>query len=524
MGKSQFQNLYRENWVATAHGFGLLGNLVFCGICYWEYGILMVLGWGKLMSVSFPFTIELILWFFAGVGMKQIICEQQKRQQGELDKAIAAWKSVRRKGEYTDQEEESARLQIIEDKQLVLLYGTKIPDSGIHVGVTIFVVVVFLIASIFIITSNRNASNKRIEDAEIFVACHQIDSTAKLDVQTFAKDVNAQVGSISARGSADTRKIEDLKTQIKNIQNDIASTAYLAVNRKSELYGEKKKAEKKLTELMDGDNYAVQKADKEQEITAYEKKVENQVKADKQAATLALKEKHSKKNAGINVLAIITNILYLLFKYWIVKVRAITGEWTFDLFEWLFDLVVLRIERIAASETVKEGPSVSSLENEPKQPLESEKKPNIKVVTQNEPEVETPKADDLVDLEHLEAVLSKKRESGGVLRLVRNKNPKPMAKQVESTTSRREKMTANDFESFMQAEGFEFEGCTAKNIFDSVLKNGRDAEKAERFNSPPVARMNRLLDRLREYGILIDPDNHTQRGGFIRVVAQKEAA
>lgn len=361
MTNSEFQKSYAKAWLPLAHVLGVVGNGVFIFICVYEFGILLRL-WGSIFwAVVVPISLEFLQYFFAKIAAKQRIFEEQQAEQNLLNEHTTSFNLIERNQFLRDDEV----TDFINRKNLTLLRGEIIPASSFSSILIHSFVFVTLIASTSIITLNRGESNQKVVDAEVITAKTVIDSI-KNDVIKLKKDaLSAALSLIDVDGSVSTDESAKTQSQLDAIDVQIEDAKQKKeVNRLYSLKIRKQNLTDKMGKLPLASAFDKQKATEFKKFTDWKSEIEKKCLSEKKEKETEIRTQHATKGTRISWLAIITNIIYVVLQYVILKIRTITGAWSFDLIE-LIATIFMRKKRLENEE--KESNTID--ENIEKQPI-----------------------------------------------------------------------------------------------------------------------------------------------------------
>ncbi len=498
MGKVDFLKKYTTTWFPIAHVLGAVGNGIFVFVCLYEYDILLRL-WGSVTTaILLPISIELMLWFFAKIGAKQLVYDEQQTQLKKLRGHIAKFKLTNSLDRAVEGEEE----RYINTENLILLRGAIIPSSGIPRELIYGFVVAVLVASMWIITQNRNDSNQKLVDTEIATANAVIENAAKEEIELKRDNHDADVQVIVVAGSTDNQKTNLLTDQINALKSEIAALPNNLPMKRATLIANRKALEKQLNKLPLSGEYEGQKAAAVKAFTAWKLERDGQTKEEKAKSTASINAKHHAQGTRINWLAIITNVLYCVFQYIIVKTRTITGSWSFDAIDWLFQILGGLFPPMVTETAPKSTNVVEVLNGD-----DVDAAPQI--ATQN-PKPETRSETPVRQLKTLDEMrdIAKKRKTSTKREATPTLTTTETAKISEFSDDSPvsyERMKLAKLVQFMADNGLEtIGGHTAEKLFD-IIKAGRKCLIRGETNSRTVDRMNDVLHLLRGYEIVNDP-------------------
>ena len=505
MKNTNFNIEYEKNWLPLAHVLGVIGNGIFIFICWYEYDILYRL-WGSwALAIVVPPFLELLQWFFAKIAVKQRIFEEQQKQLKMVNDHMTDFSMAIRDQRLRDGERED----FIDKNNLLLLRGGMIPPSAINEWLIYSFVLATLVASTVIITFNRNESNQKVIDMEVEKAKTVLDSINNSEIELKTESHLADINLIAVTGSVDVEKSNALTSQVQEIDNEITDAkSKKEVNRVAKLKKDRKNLTEKFNSLPLSKEYEKQKADKTKNFAAWKLKQEDINKGLKMEKEKVIREKYSTKGTRINWLAIITNILYVIFQYVIVKVRTITGSWSWDLIEF--------IGKGITPKPLKEETVMEEKNEENTSMVETVIMPEKKTA----PSVETTMATTIeTTIEKVETT-----RPTTTLRVVKDtdtEKPKqaPSVKTATNTAdyenSRHkvyyETMKLSHLQLFFEENNItSIAGYASAEQIWSALKNGRKAIIAGKTESKSVQTMNNLLEKLADnYGIVVNPHEKT---------------
>lgn len=504
MENMKFKSDYAKAWLPLAHVLGGIGNGIFVFICFYEYDILFRLWGSAVWAIITPVFLETLQWFFSKTAVKQRIFEEQTAQAEKMEAHMNNFCLTERNQQLRDAEKES----FIEKQNLLLLRGDKIPPSAINGWLIYSFVVVTLVISTLVITLNRNESNQKIVNTEVDIELHKLDSLHTEQIEIHRENNTAAINVIVASGSVDSEKSSSLNGKIQEIESKMATAK---ANKEVIGFAALRKSKNALTQQLHSlplsQEYEKQKAEKLKEFTSWKLLQDTTHRLLKEQKEKTIREKHKSKGTRINWFAVLTNLLYVVFQYVIVKIRTITGMWSFDLIELIGELLIprpkLHDEKEAVTATTEETeiPNATIDEKKKQEPTPSVV---IEEKIQDEPKEPTPSVK-VVKMEITQPEPKKRVES-----------PSKILQTPTSTTYSKhnvhyEELKLSHLQQFFEDNEIKnIIGYTSAEQIWSALKNGRKAILAGKTDSKSVKTMNDLLEFLADkYEIVANPNEKT---------------
>jgi hypothetical protein len=499
-----YQARFAKDWFGLAHGAGALGSVVFIGICYYEFGILMRLWGSPLKAVLVPVLLELAQWFLSKMAARQRVYDEQQAQLHLLESHLAEYRKTE-KNEAVIQEE--AKGFIAQCNLNILRGATVITSSGIDSRLIYVLAFVPMAISTWIIMGNRQDSNEKGIQLQIAAEVRKLDSIAKLDIETHIENRDAKIQTIIASGTVDNENAIRLNTRIEELNKEIAEAREKKeVNKKAKLDKERKALRSELNKMPVSAEITEAKAGVNEEYTGWKLKYDEDLKAKKQGIADDIRNRHVSKGQQINWMAILTNLTYFAFNYVIVKMRTLTGLWSFDLIELIVTLVgsllkslMPKTEPILKTNTDTEGVSKEKVKVEVMGPINE--------VSQNE---QTQNVDEALPQAAKQPTVVIPQKP--TIAKLSKANPVSDVVKVGNLQYHYVKFTEGDMQRFMDEKGIsDIDGCQDANQVWCRIKNGRKAMIEGKTGSKSIEAMTTILAVLKsKYEIEIDPDTIDQ--------------
>jgi predicted secreted protein len=359
-----------------------------------------------------------------------------------------------------------------------------------------------------IVIFNRSASNQKAVDVEVQVEKAKIDSISIGEVFLSRNVLNEEVELlILDKGSSDSKSSEII-AKIKKKQEELDNLPKLSVNRIWAVKQEKAKLEKQLDAVPESEAIEKDKRKKLLDFAKYQKTIAHRDSIAKADIETKIRQKHTTKDDGVNFTAIVSNFLYCLFSYVIIKAQKMTGDKSFDAIGGMFYWMGKGYEYITTKKVITSSTTPFSTEQSTTQPT------SVPIVEETQQPIVAEtivKEEKRQEFEPMKTVVVNRPNPKTVAEL-RNVMPVKAAKtettiNVGQTTIIRSKLKLSGLKKLMIERGIDnIGGFSADKIWE-IIANGRQAIIDGKPTSDSVTNMNKILAILRNYDIIVNPDD-----------------